>query len=261
MRDAQHSLEDGSGGSQGETPRHEIERMVMRLNDWFTENHHRVPRCFAWKRFRRERHTPVFRAVRTTALRGWTAADLGRLYRVARAEARSVEDGLEIPVELLVADKSVGGKFLNARELMDSARGVFADRHLCGRLSPRLWWFWLHYDALVEEMESYVSGIRMRVDAATPVEHNQRRVFEEFTAPLVNGQETAFGSGCFFVLEYAEPQGARAHWRYSVIRDGEPLVASQVLQPRPIYHEDRLLAVIKRVSDTSVTLSVLTSEG
>jgi len=160
-----------------------------------------------------------------------------------------------------VVDKSPGGAFLDVRELMEAARNVFAERHLLGRFNPRLWWFWLHYPPFIQEMESYVQEIRLRVDAATPVPHDQRRVFEDFTVPLEHGQQTAIGGGCFFVLEKAEPSGAVPYWRYCLTRDDQIIVGPLVLRAMPIYYQDELLGTIRKVGETTVILSVLTSEG
>ena len=241
--------------------RHEIERAVWRLNAWFADNKHRIPLCLNWRRFRRERTVPVFKAVRTTAIKDWNVKDLNRLFRVVHLGGRTEGESVEIPIELLVVDKSVRGTFLNVRELMNAAFDVFSARHILGRFSPRLRWFWSHLPALTSEMESYVNEIRLRVDAATPIQHDQRRVFEEFNVPLQNGQQSALGCGCMFVLDYVEPQGAVAYWRYSITQHGAVIVGPLVLQAKPIYHGDQLLAVIKSICDTSVTLSVLISEG
>jgi hypothetical protein len=242
-------------------PQHEIERAVARLNEWFSLNRERVPPCLDWERLRWQRRLPVFSTVNTTALQGWKVEDLNRLFRVVHPEVRRADDDTEVRIELLVADKSLDGHLLNTGELMNAALEVFATGYLLGKLSPRLWWFWLHYPSFVMEIETYVNGIRLRLDAETPVVHDQYRVFEEFNVPLENGQQTAIGKGCFFVLEHAQPQGARSHWRFSVMRDNETLVGSQVLQPKPIYDQDELVAVIRKISPTAVTLSVLTSEG
>jgi hypothetical protein len=252
----------GSGGSDRHgANRHEIERVVRRLNEWFAEHRQRIPPSFNWRRFRRERWFPVFKAVPTTAIKDWKAAEVHRLFRVARPEGEPAEAVVQIPIELLVTDRSVHGKYLDAPALLDAVLQVFASRHLLGRFNPRLWWFWLHYPPFIQELETYVQGIRLRVDAATPVRHDQRRVFEEFSVPLVNGQQTAIGSGCFFVLEQVQPYAAAPYWRYSITRDGEIIVGPLVLQAKPIYHQETLLAVIKKIDDQAVTLSVLTSEG
>ena len=247
---------EGHGSSQ-----HDIERAVARLNTWFTENKHRIPRCWNWRRFRWQRTIPVFKAVRTTAIKGWNVHDLNRLFRVVRTEGGADEGELEVAIELLVVDKSLRGAFLNVPDLMEAAFDVIAARHLLGKFSPRLMWFWSHYPSLVLELESYVSEIRLRVDAATPIQHDQRRVFEEFSVPLKQGQQTALGNNCMFILDYMQPQGAVSYWRFSITQHGEVLVGPLVLQTKPIYHQDQLLAVIKSIGDTTVTLSVLSSEG
>ena len=166
-----------------------------------------------------------------------------------------------MPIELLVADKSLNGTFLDVEKLTEAALDIFAARHFLGRFSPRLWWFWSNYSSLAAEVSAYIDGIRLRVDAATAVPHDQRRVFEEFNVPLENGQQTAIGSNCLFVLEQANPPGATPYWRFTVTRDGEAVVGPQVLGVRAVYLEDQLLAVIKKIGDSAVTLSVLTSEG
>jgi prepilin-type N-terminal cleavage/methylation domain-containing protein/prepilin-type processing-associated H-X9-DG protein len=250
------SRPEGSGSSQ-----HELERAVMRLNAWFAENKRRIPPCFNWSRFRRERYVPRFEAVQTTALKGWKVEELGALFRMRPREDRRGEAEVEVPIEILVADKSLNGAFLDVKRLTDAALDVFAARHLLGRFSPRLWWFWFNYASLAAELETYVNGIRLRVDAATAVPHDQRRVFEEFNVPLENGQQTAIGKGSMFVLERAQPAGAAPYWRFSVMRDGEVIVGPQVLGVRAIYLEDQLLAVIKKIDESAVTLGVLTSEG
>lgn len=260
------TAEPHAGEAQGRTEepgssRHEIERAVLRLNAWVAENQERIPRCLDWRSFRRRRAIPAFRAVSTTALKGWGVADLNRLFRVLRRPESRADGDVEVPIELLVADQSLQGTFLNAREVIDAAFDVFAARHFLGRFSPRLRWFWSQSSLLAAELQGYVDGIRLRMDAATPVPHDQRRVFEDFQVPLQDGQQTAIGGSCMFLLEYAQPPGAVPYWRFSVTRHGEAIVEPQVLRPKPIYHEDELLAVIKKVGGQAVTLSVLTSEG
>ena len=253
---------EGPARAEGQaSSQHEIERMVARLNAWFAEHKRHIPLCLNWRRFRRERTIPVFKAVRTTALKGWNVNDLNRLFRIVHGEARTDEGEVEIGIEVLVVDKSFQGAFLNVPELMRAAREVFSARHILGRCSPRLRWFWSRYPALTSELESYVHEIRLRVDAATPIPHDQRRVFEEFNVPLQDGQLTALGKSCMFVLEFMEPPGAVPYWRFSIIQHGAVIVGPHVLQTKPIYHGDELLAVIKSIGETAVTLSVLTSEG
>lgn len=247
-------------GGDGSRP-HEIERAVGRLNAWFAENKYRVPRCFSWRSFRRQRRFPIFKAVRTTAIADWSVEELDRLFRVRYVDARNTGAEVEVPIELVVTDKAVSGTFLDVRALMDAAWDVFAARHLFGKVSPRLWWFWLHRASLTAEIETYVTEIRLRVDASTPVKHDQSRVFEEFRVPLRNGQQTAIGRNCFFVLECVQPQGSATLWRFSVTQDGQVLIGPHLLQPKPIYHDNELLAVIKQVSDDAVILSVLASPG
>ncbi len=259
---AESRAENGPGASEEPRPaQHEIERAVLRLNAWFAENRSRLPRCLSWKRLRRERHLPRFEAVQTTAIAGWKVEELGALFRVRPVERRPREGEVEVTLELLVTDKSLNGEFLDVKKLLRAVLGVISAPLLLGRFSPRLWWFWSNYDSLATEMESYVNGIRLRVDAATAVPHDQRRVFEEFNVPLENGQQTAIGQGCLFVLEHAEPPGAAPYWRFSVMRDGEVIVGPQMLGVRLVYHQDQLLAVIKKIENGAVTLSVLTSEG
>jgi hypothetical protein len=244
-----------------DAPRHEIERAAARLNQWFQLNKERIPASLSLRSFSRERLLPSFEAVQTTRLRDWKADELNRLFRVAAAEAGLADHERTVHVELLVADRSPSGRFLEVPEMMRAVLERLAAGFFLGRFSPRFWWFWGHYPPFIQEIESYVHGIRLRVDAATPVKHNQFRVFEDFSVPLQNGQETAIGQGCFFVLEYAQPHGAVPYWRYSIVRDGEAIVGPAVLQAKPIYHEDQLLAVVKKITDTAVTLSVLTSSG
>jgi hypothetical protein len=107
-------------------------------------------------------------------------------------------------------------------------------------------------------VDAYATEIRMRVDAATPVNLNRNRVFEEFGVPLEHGQQTAIGEGCFFALECAQPQGATPHWRFSIVRDNEPIAGPFPLKVKPIYHGEELVAVIKKVTPEAVTLSVPT---
>ena len=253
---AERGQPEGAGSSL-----HEIERAMLRLNAWFAEHKDHIPRCLNWGCFRRQRAIPVFKAVRTTAIKDWKVEDLNRLFRVLHMEVRRDDGDVEVPVELLVADKSLQGDFLKMRDVLDAAFDVFAARLLLGRSSPRLRWFWSHASSLTAEMETYVQEIRLRTDAATPVELDQRRVFEEFHVPLQHGQQTAIGGSCFFVLDYAQPTGSVPYWQFSVTRHGEIIVGPQVLHTKPIYHEDQLLAVIKKINSQSVTLSVLTSEG
>ena len=203
----------------------------------------------------------MFKAVRTDALQDWSVQDLGRLFRVVHREPSPDPDEVEIPIEILVTDKSFQGAFLNVRELMKAAFQVVSAKHVLGKFSPRLCWFWFHYPSFTSEIESYVDEIRLRIDAATPIPQDQRRVFEEFSVPLQEGQQTALGNNSLFVLEYAQPQGAVPYWRFSITQHGEVIVGPNVLQPKPIYRGDQLLAVIKSIGETSVTLSVLTSEG
>jgi hypothetical protein len=252
----ERSRPEGPGSSQ-----HEIERAVRRLNEWFTEHKRRIPRCFDGESLGWVRHVPVFKAVRTTAIKDWTVADLSRLFRVGHREVCKARAEVEVPVELLVADKSLRGTFLDAQELMKAAFRVITGRHLLGRFNPRLRWFWTNSPLFTLEIDSYVSGIRLRVDAQTPVQHDQRRVFEDFNVPLQNGQQTAIGKSCMFVLEHVEAKGTVPHWRFSLTQNGEVIVQSQPLRVKPIYHKEELLAVIKRIDETAVTLSVLTSEG
>jgi len=117
------------------------------------------------------------------------------------------------------------------------------------------------FESLTQEMESYVTEIRMRVDAATPIPLKQQRVFEEFSMPLEHGQQTAIGKGRFFALEYAQPQGAAAHWRFYVREDEATIVGPYPLKCRPVYRGEELVAVIKRISEETVTLSVPTFEA
>jgi hypothetical protein len=240
---------------------HEIERAVARLNAWFAGNRRRIPTYLNWRRFRRERHLPRFQAVPTTAIVGWKAEELRALFRVRSGESRDRAGVVEVPVELLVTDKSVAGEFLDVKALMKAAAGVVSAPLPLGRFSPRLWGFWSAYSSLAEEITSYINGIRLRVDAATAVPHDQRRVFEDFNVPLENGQQTALGGNCLFILEQARPPGATPFWRFTVTRDGEVIVGPQMLGVRAIYHQDRVLAVIKRIGESTVTLGVLTSEG
>ncbi len=247
--------------SHQEPGRHEIERAAARLNAWFAAHKERIPIWLDIGSLRPVRHVPVFQPVQTTALAGWKVEDLNRLFRVARDQTRRAGNEVLVPIELLVVDKSPKGAYLNVRKLLTAALDVFAARHLLGRFNPRLRWFWLHYPPLLREIESYVDEIRLRVDAATPIPGGRKRVFEEFKVPLENGRQTALGESCLFLLELAKPQGAAVHWRFSVTQDGEVIVPSQPLRVRPIYHGDRLVAVIRRIAQQTVTLSVLTSEG
>lgn len=254
--------EEERGRPEGKRPpQHEIERAVVRLNAWFAQNKGRIPLGLNWHSFRRQRPIPVFKAVRTTALKDWKVDDLNRLFRVLPMARSPARRELEVPIELLLVDKSLDGAFLNVKALMDAAFDVFAARHLWGRFNPRLRWFWSRYRALTAEIESYVNEIRLRTDTATPVRHGPRRVFEEFSVPLESGQQTALGKNCMFVLDYLQPQGAAPYWRFSVTQHGKVIVGPQVLHTKPIYHADELLAVIKRIGDQAVTLSVLTSES
>lgn len=256
-------LKSANSQAQPEGPassQHEIQRAVVRLNAWFAENKHHIPLCLNWRRFRRQRTVPVFKAVQTTAIKDWTVKDLNRLFRV-HLEANQDDGEVAIPIELLVADQSSQGAFLNVQALVDAAFDVFSARHLLGKYSPRLRRFWAHSPSLVSEMESYVSEIRLRIDAVTPVQHDQRKVFEEFTVPLQDGQQTALGRSCLFVLEHRQPQVGVSCWRFRITQHGKVIVGPMILQAKPIYHEDQLLAVIKSMGDTTVSLSVLTSEG
>ena len=258
------NLESAEGQSPPHGPgssQHEIERAVLRLNAWFVENRPRIPLCLNWQRFKWQRTVPVFKAVPTTAIQDWTVQDLGRLFRVVHSAITTDARDVEVPIELLVADKSLQGSFLNVTDLMKAIFEIFSGRHVLGRFNPRLRWFWSHGSSLTSELESYVDSIRMRIDAATPVQHDQRRIFEEFRVPLQDGQQTVLGSNRMFVLDYMEPQGAVPYWRFSVTQYGEVIAGPQVLHPKPIYHGDALLAVIKSIDETTVTLSVLTSEG
>ena len=256
-----NSAEEQAPRSGSGSSRHEIERAVARLNVWFAENKHHIPRCLDWQRFRRQRTVPVFRAVQTSAIQDWNVEDLGHLFRVIRSATTPDDGDAEVPIELLVADKSLRGAFLNVQDLMKAVFEIFSRRHVLGRFNPRLRWFWSHYASLTSELESYVDEIRMRVDAATPVQHDPRRVFEEFSVPLKDGQQTVLGNNSVFSLEYMEPQGAVPYWRFSITQDGAVIAGPTVLQAKPIYHGDELLAVIKSIGETTVTLSVLTSEG
>ncbi|MEI7731632.1 MAG: hypothetical protein WCO56_18810 [Verrucomicrobiota bacterium] len=244
-----------------DVPRHEIERAVMRLNQWFAENKHRIPPRFDWSCFNQQRFLPRFQAVQTAALKDWKARDLDRLFRINWEPIRQADHETWIPVELLVADKSLNGKFLHVGKLLSAVLGDIVAGPWLGRLNPRLWWFWLNYPWLIREIETFVSGIRLRVDATTPVPRDQRRVFEDFTVPLENGQQTAIGKGCMFNLEYARPHGAVAHWRFSITQNGDLIIGPYPLKAKPIYHEEALLAVIKKIDDEKITLSILTSEG
>jgi hypothetical protein len=261
MADEATTNEDPGQSEETGSTGHEIERAVARLNEWFAQNKRRIPSCFDWRSLRRKRLVPLFKAVRTTEIKDWGIEELGRLFRVVREEAGEADREEVVPIELLVADKSLAGGFLEVEALMAAVLNRLASPFFLGRFSPRLWWFWWHYPPFIEEIGSYVHGIRLRVDAATPVKHNQYRVFEDFSVPLENGQQTAIGQGCFFVLDYMQPHRAVPYWRYSLVRDGETIVGPAVLQAKPIYHQEQLLAVIKKISDTTVTLSVLTSEG
>ena len=242
-------------------PRHEIERAVQRLNEWFAANKTHLPTWFHWRRGRRVRTVPVFRAVPTTQLQGWAADDLRRLFRVLPQEVWRTDHEVERQFELLVADKSGPGEFLEVGRLMRAVRAVITSGRIWRRCSPRLWWFWFNSPWFTREIESYVQGIRLRLDGQTPVPKASPKVFEAFVVPLENGQQTAVGQSCLFVLEYVEPQGVKPYWRFSVTQHDVIVVPSQPLRPKPIYLEEELLAVIKKIDDTTVTLSVVTSEG
>jgi hypothetical protein len=253
--------EPQGGGPPGPAAAHEIERAVIRLNEWFGAHEDRIPRCWDGHGWRRKRFVPRFEAVPTTSLHGWKPRDLARLFRVAPGGTCTDSHQVEVSIELLVADKSAQGCFLDVPSLMRAALELMGGPSLLGRRNPRLWWFWLHLGPFVQEIESYVNGIRLRLDAATAIPHDQARVFEEFRVPLQNGQQTALGKNCFFTLEHVQPLGARAYWAFRILRDGEVVVGPQVLQMKPIYLGEELLAVVKRVDPETVTLNVLTSSG
>ena len=239
--------------------RHEVERMAERLNEWFAHNKKHLPACFDWHTFSRQSYCPLFKPVPTTAIKDWKIEDLNRLFHIVRKPVQTAAHETAVVIELLVADKSLSGQLLNVRTLLKAALDIIANRHMLGRFNPRLWWFWINFPLLIKEIETYVNGIHLRVDAATPIPHNTTRIFEAFSVPLEDGQQTAIGNSCIFILEYAQPQGAVAHWRFSIRQHDQVIVGPQNLKTNPIYYEDRLLAVIKNFDDKAVTLSVLTS--
>jgi hypothetical protein len=89
-------------------------------------------------------------------------SDLNRLFRVVHRESSVDDDEIQIPVELLVADKSLQGAFLNARELMAAAGADGAE-------IPKL----LLYDSI-----NRLSG-RTRLNMATPLLAGMRKAIPD----------------------------------------------------------------------------------
>jgi len=257
---ATYRLSPVPGGAE-----HQIVRAASYLDRWMWQRRNRFPRTgrlpFAYAPARRLVRLPVVTGITTESARVWSKAERKRLYRVVHADAWENGHGfLEVPVDVLAVNWSGEKKRLNTDALVEEALSVAAGGRWRSRLSPRMIWFRLIQDTgrLKRTMAFYIDDLQMEEDGKTALPQGNKPVWEEQSIPLIEGQRTPLGRGCFFIVHTMTPYGSREPlWLFSVERDGELILKDQRLRsPNFIEVDGTLLATIVSVKQSSVLLKV-----